>query len=478
MLRETKLIDSSRLKKLNSHLAEYGQQHVLRFFDQLDPSQQELLVRQIESIDLPNLAQLVNGQDAEEDFAAMAARAEIPPFVRADGSGAAWSLDEAERRGIEALRAGQVGALIVAGGQGTQLGFDLPKGMFPIGPISGRTLFQIFADQLVAMNERYGVRIPLFVMTSAATDAATQEYFAANNFLGLPHEDVVIFQQGTMPAVEADSGKLLLADKGSLALSPDGHGGTVAALQKNGCIADMTHRGVKYLSYIQVDNPLADLCHPRLIGHHILSESEMTSEVIRKRYPTERVGNVVMFDGAVKIIEYSDLPDSAAEMRTADGDLKLWAGSIAVHVVDVDFIERMCSSTAALPFHRALKKVTYVDDSGQLVDPDQPNATKFERFIFDLLPQAKNAFVVEIHPGEAFAPVKNADGAETDTPALAKAAISDLHRSWLEAAGATVADGVSVEINPRFAISPQEVKEKIPANLRIDADQYLQDEVE
>ena len=472
------MTDRNDYQSLRVRLAEFGQEHVLQFWDELDPDQRSNLYDQLAAVDLNQLAALANERDAKQDFAAMAAAADSPPSVRADGSGVAWSLGDAAKKGTEALKAGIVGVVLVAGGQGTRLGFNQPKGMFPIGPVSRRSLFQFFADRLIAINHSSGVRIPLYVMTSDATDAETQAYFRDNDYLGLPSEDVMIFQQGTMPAVDSATGKLLLAAKDSLALSPDGHGGTVAALENNACFADMRRRGIQQLSYIQVDNPLAHLCDPVLIGHHLISGSEMTTEVIRKRYPTERVGNVVMIDGSVQIIEYSDLPDSAAEIRTDDGELKLWAGSIAVHMLDVQFLERMRDAAGALPFHRASKKVAFVDCDGQTIEPDQPNATKFEWFIFDLLPQAKNAIVVEVSPSQAFAPVKNADGAETDTPSLAMAAISDLHRAWLEQAGVSVAPGVRVEINPRFSLSSLELAEKISANLQVDADHYFADRVE
>ena len=371
------------------------------------------------------------------------------------------------------MRDGQVAAVLVAGGQGTRLGFDQPKGMYPIGPVSGRTLFQFFADRLLAVREHYGVQVPWYVMTSDATDAATNEYFQKHRFFGLPETHVRIFKQGTMPAVDASTGKLLLAAPDSLALSPDGHGGTVSALDRSGCLADAKDRGVKHLFYFQVDNPLVTLCDPVFLGHHLMAESEMTTQVVRKRYPTERVGNVVVVDGKVRIIEYSDLPDSAAEAKTEGGEIRLWAGNIAVHVLDVDFIQRMTVGAGALPFHRASKKVSFVDQDGQLSQPQEPNAIKFERFIFDLLPEAKNAFVVEVRPEDAFAPVKNADGAETDTPSLAKQAIVSLHRSWLEAAGATVGDGISVEISPRYSLSPEYLAAKIPPNLQIGQDTFF-----
>ena len=236
---------------------------------------------------------------------------------------------------------------------------------------------------------------------------------------------------------------------------------------------DAEKRGVKMLSYIQVDNPLVALCDPVFIGHHLLSGSEMTSQVVRKRYPKEKVGNVAIVDGQMQIIEYSDLPDEAAEATNADGSLKFWAGSIAVHVLDVDFVRRMSDQTEALPFHRASKKVAFVNESGERIEPESPNATKFERFIFDLLPSAKNAIVVEGHPSQCFAPVKNADGAPTDTPELARQAISDLHCGWLEQAGARVTPGVRVEVSPLFSISPEELAQKIPPDLVIDSDRFF-----
>ncbi|KAA1261058.1 putative uridylyltransferase [Rubripirellula obstinata] len=458
---------------LRDTLETHGQSSAIRFWDELSDAGKEKLSAQIGDIDFDQLATLIAGEDEKQDFAAMAESAGSPPSVNADGTGCDWSIDQAIQAGEDALRAGQVGAVVVAGGQGTRLGFDKPKGMFPIGPVSQRTLFEVFADRLIAIGKRYGVTIPFYVMTSEATDSDTRQYFESNNYLGLDPSQVKIFKQGTMPAVDADSGQLLLAAKDSLALSPDGHGGTVRALDRSGSLDDADARGVKYLAYIQVDNPLANLCDPAFIGHHILSKSEMTSQVVRKRYPMEKVGNVVVVDGKVQIIEYSDLPESAAQVTNEDGSLKLWAGSIGVHVIDIAFLRRMAKSSSALPFHRASKKVPHLDAQGQLVEPSSPNAVKFERFIFDLLPLAANAFVVEGLPGNVFAPVKNAEGAETDTASLAKKAISDQHRSWAESAGATVADGVIVEINSRYALDSSELSAKIAPNLSIQSDRYF-----
>lgn len=465
----TTAIDLDALKET---LAKYGQEHVLRYWDQLGDDRKQQLLGQINALDLAELDALVAGNDVKPDYAAMAAASQPPPHVRVDGSGVDWTLDDAKQAGEEALRAGKVGAVLVAGGQGTRLGFDKPKGMYPVGPLSGRTLFQFFADTLLAYGKKYGTTIPWYVMTSEATDAETREYFESQNYFGLDPKSVMIFKQGTMPAVDAATGKLLLAEKDSLALSPDGHGGTVAALSRSGALDDAEKRGVTVFSYFQVDNPLADLCDPTFVGHHLLSGSEMTSQVVRKRYPTERVGNLVSIDGKLEIIEYSDLPLDAAEATDENGELIIWAGSIAVHIIDVAFLRRMSTATDAFVFHRASKKVAHLDESGNLVQPTDANATKFEKFIFDLLPHAKNGFVVECSPEVSFAPVKNADGAETDTPKLAKQALVNLHRQWLESAGATVADGVTVEINPQVALSAEDLVGVIESDAKIEADQF------
>lgn len=210
-----------------------------------------------------------------------------------------------------------------------------------------------------------------------------------------------------MPAVDS-AGKLLLAEKGSIFVSPDGHGGTLAALDRNHCLSDMQQRRIKHVFYGQVDNPLMQACDPALIGYHILRKSEMTTQAIQKTDPLQKVGNVVSVDGRVRIIEYSDLPDEFAKQTDSDGNLKLWAGNIAVHVFELAFLTRANSGASSLPFHRALKKVPFVDLAGNTVEPSAPNAVKFEKFIFDLLPLAETAIVCEVDPAKGYSAVKNA----------------------------------------------------------------------
>src|SRR5262249_47577418 len=239
-------------------------------------------------------------------------------------------------------------------------------------------------------------------MTSPATDEVTREYLAQHRWFGLPADDCRIFCQGTMWAVDDRFERILLERPDSLFVGPDGHGGMLAAFSKSGCLADAQQRGVKHIFYGQIDNPLLQVCDELFLGSHVLADSEMTTQVVKKRDALERVGNVVSIDGQVQMIEYSDLPEQFARQTNADGSLKLWAGNLAVHAFDLQFLARVATQRDALPFHTATKKVSCLDAAGNTVEPSKPNALRFEKFIFDLLPLAKNALVVEADPAEAF----------------------------------------------------------------------------
>ena len=454
-------------------LAAHGQEHLLAFWDALGDSERESLAAEIRQIDFALLARLRAGRAGGEDVRALADRAASPRAFRLGEGGDRFSPEDARQAGAEALQAGRIGAMLVAGGQGTRLGSDRPKGMFPIGPVSGKSLFQWHAEKIVAVMRRYGTRLPWYVMTSPATHAATVEFLAQHGRFGFPAEDLCFFCQGTMPAVDRASGRVLLAEPHQVALSPDGHGGMLAAFHHSGALADARRRGVEHLFYFQVDNPLVDVCSAEFLGYHLLSGSEFSTQVVRKREPLDRVGNVVEADGRMRVIEYSDLPDEVARRRNPDGSLAIWAGSIAVHAMETAFLERMAGSAEALPFHSAFKKVAYVDSVGKRVEPEEPNAVKFERFIFDLMPAAQRAILVEIDPAEHFAPLKNAPGSKEDSPEMVKARLVALHARWLRQAGAEVAEGVDVEIGPLWALDAAEVARKLPPGTRITKPTYF-----
>ncbi|MGE3314303.1 MAG: UTP--glucose-1-phosphate uridylyltransferase [Planctomycetaceae bacterium] len=452
---------------LRELLREHQQEHLLRWIDALGAQELAALSAEIASVDFPLIRRLFaetagSGSSAREETPADRARRATPPAriirlprtpeERADREKAAVV-------GRDALKAGKVGVVLVAGGQGTRLGFDQPKGMFPIGPVSGATLYQILAEQVLARSRRAQVAIPYFVMTSDATHAETSAFFAEHDYFGLNRRDVFFFQQGTMPAVDANTGRVLLAEKSRIAASPDGHGGLIRALSRAGLFDEMRRRGIEYLYYHQVDNPTAIVCDPAFLGWHILWQSEVSTKVIAKRAPEEKTGLLMDVDGKTCIIEYSDLPDDVARMTDSSGGLLHWAGNTAIHVFDRAFLESIAGSDAALPYHSARKKVPHINDLGELVEPDAPNAIKFERFIFDVIPQATRPLVVEADRAREFNPVKNASG--DDSPETSRKAICEIHGEWLRQSGANVPAGALVEISPLVALDAEDVGAQI-----------------
>jgi UDP-N-acetylglucosamine/UDP-N-acetylgalactosamine diphosphorylase len=464
---------------LLARLRPHGQEHLLAFWDELDAAQRQRLAAQIESVDFEQIASLFRGEVDQPDWAELSRRAEPPPALRlADreaGRAAAWGAtsEAARRRGEEALRDGKVGVILVAGGQGSRLGFDKPKSMYPIGPLSKATLLQIHCEKLRATARRYGKPVRMYLMTSPVTHDDTIAFVKENERFGLLENELFVFCQGTMPAVDAATGKLLLESKDSLFLSPDGHGGAVAALQASGGLEHMRQHGVEQLFYFQVDNPLAPVCDAELIGHHLLAESELSSLALAKQSPQDKLGNFVMIDGRLNVIEYSDFPAENAARRDASGGLVYWAGSVAIHVFERAFLERSLTHKDSLPFHVARKKAEFVSERGELVTPSHPNALKFERFIFDLVPHARRPIVVEYAEEESFAPLKNAPGEPKDTEEYVHRFMFNQHRRWLEAAGATLAPGVQIEISPLFALDAQQTAEMVDPGRRFEKSEYL-----
>jgi UDP-N-acetylglucosamine/UDP-N-acetylgalactosamine diphosphorylase len=471
-------LESSHIARLRGH----HQEHLVRWWDDLDAIERAGLRAEIEAIDFYELDRLIADLVERESLAAPLAENVGPIDVfrlpQTDG-------DRIERRrlaeiGAAALAAGEVAVVVVAGGSGTRLGFDGPKGTYPIGPVSAASLFQIHAEKVRARERRHGKPLPFYVMTSPENHAETTRFFAANDHFGLEH--VRFFVQGRMPAVDRAGGQVLLAERGRIALGPDGHGGTLAALAARGpggepsCLDEMAERGIRTLFYFQVDNPLVEIADPTFIGIHRQTEAELSFKVIEKLAPDEKLGVVVSVDGKPQVIEYSDLPAELAERRAPEGNLQLWAGSIAIHIFERSFIERLHGGLD-LPFHRAIKKVSYINEAGARVEPSEPNAVKFERFVFDALPLAERWTMVETDRALEFEPLKNATG--SDSPATVRQRMSDLYAGWLEHAGATVprrSDGTvpfGIEISPLFALDAAELKSKIEPGMVVEGPVYL-----
>lgn len=435
----------------------HNQQHLLRFWDELTPAEQSRFADQLADLDWNLVSQLLRVMnDNSKGISTPGAIRPPAHVVRCPKSPAdrlKW--DEARQIGEQVLREGKVAAVLLAGGQGTRLGFPHPKGMFPIGPISGKSLFAILAEQIVSMSQRYGKSIPYLIMTSDGTHEETVEFFEKNNFFGIPRQDLFFFQQGFAPTLDLATGKLVLAEKGWLSMSPDGHGGLLAALLKAGLFDELRSRGIEYLFSHQVDNPLVKACDPTFIGLHIQHSAEVSTKVVAKLGPDEKVGVAADQDGRTAIVEYSDLPRELAHQCDAGGELTYWAGSTAIHLFNLPFVENIATSLTSLPWHRAIKQVPYVDELGIPVRPETPNGVKFERFLFDTLPLAETALIVETLRDEEFAPLKNKAGdfsAEYVQDRMLKLAID-----WLKGADIPVPTDAKIEISPLVAMNRADV---------------------
>ena len=450
---------------LLAHFHQYEQNHVFAHWDKLSAAERSSLVAQLQALDLNQLRQLHS--ERATTFSLPSPEGIAPaPVVRSTDQ------DDATRQlGEELLRAGKVAVLLVAGGQGSRLGFERPKGMYSVGPVSGKTLFQIHAEKVLALRRRYGRPIPYLVMTSDATHAETVAYFAQHDQFGLPAGEVYFFQQGTMPALSLDEGKLLLEAPGRLFTSPNGHGGTLTALAECGLLAHLQASQIEEVFYFQVDNPLAKIADAVFLGIHRRAQAEVSTKVVAKRGPDERTGNVVAVDGRCTIIEYSDLPKALAEQRDARGELRISAANTAIHLFNVAFLARVIGTGSSLPYHIAQKKVPHVDAAGRRVEPERENALKFERFIFDVLPLADRWTVVETPRAEEFEPLKNAAGA--NSPESVRRAMIDLAATWLRQAGVAVPATAAVEISPLFALDPEELSAKIRKEFHVDGICYL-----
>ena len=450
---------SGEVNNLRKQFEAARQEHVFAYFDELDVNARKHLISQAASIDLEQLNELTAERLASAEVKKITGQALKPaPYLRRPANGgdpAGWQV--AFDVGTEVIAAGRVAAFTVAGGQGTRLGYNGPKGTFPVTPISEKTLFQVFAEKLIRSGKRFGVNIPWFILTSEVNNEATIAAFRRANFFGMEPDAVHFIVQGRMPAIDRQ-GKILMAGKSTIAMAPDGHGGSLRALVKSGSIDAMAAAGIDCISYFQVDNPLVNCIDPAFIGFHTLEQSELSSKMAPKAYAREKVGVFCLQDKTLKVIEYSDMPDAAQDAVDKNGAILHNAGNIAVHLFDRKFIARVGGNTSQfrLPFHRANKKIPFLDTQGNFVRPDTANGIKFEQFVFDALPLAQNPLIIETARSDEFSPVKNSEG--NDSPETCRASQLRLFARWLKAAGETLETdasglpGMAFEISPLFAV--------------------------
>lgn len=453
-------------RKAFEDIKKHGQEHLLAFWPELNPAQRQNLLAQIDELDFSKIDYWVERIVKKRRPFKVPSNIAPAPYYKAvpTDSKEKRKYERAIKLGKKLMSRGEVAAFVVAGGQGTRLGFKGPKGDFPISPIKKKTLFKIFAESIAATSRKYKVVCPWYVMTSPLNHNQTVEIFQKNRYYGLGKKNVFIFQQGTLPNFSR-FGRIFLASKSNISCSPDGHGGSLKALYQSGALEDMKRRGIEYISYWQVDNPLINIYDPLFIGLHVLDKAEMSSKALIKRGPFEKVGNFCIHKGKIKVVEYSDLPKKLAKKRSRDGSLTFQLGSIAIHIINRSFVEKLNAKGLSLRLHRAVKKIPRIDRRGKLFTPKRWNGVKLESFIFDALPLASKSVILQTVRGQEFAPTKKltgVDSVETTRRMMVARAVD-----WLEFAGVEVPkkpDGSPdclIEIAPSFALQKEDVKAKL-----------------
>jgi UDP-N-acetylglucosamine/UDP-N-acetylgalactosamine diphosphorylase len=453
-------------------LERIGQSVLASHLRSLDEQSAHTLCEQLAGFDLDELATLVDRYGAS--YSPPGASAAIEPAT-CFSIGGDWDADGYRAKGEDLVRAGKVACFVVAGGQGSRLGYEGPKGCYPTSCVTNKPLFQLFAESIRASEAKFGAAIPWMIMTSPLNHGATRAFFEDHDHFGLDPKNVLFFNQGVMPSFDKDSGDLLLSDPTTLATNPDGHGGAYKAMSDSGALDTIQGMGVEHVSYFQVDNPHAKIIDPTFLGLHAFapeSSGQMSSKMVAKASWDEKVGVFCKVDGRTSVVEYSDLPESLAKQTNPDGSLAFNAGSIAIHAISVGFIRNVLADPeSALPYHRAVKKVPHYDPgAGKLNDPSEPNAIKLERFVFDALGVADRSIVMETDRVEEFAPVKNATG--TDSIESSRRIQSERAARWLESVGVAVprdpAGNVdaTIEISPLTALGPDDLRGKdLPSSI-------------
>ncbi|XP_053267119.1 UDP-N-acetylhexosamine pyrophosphorylase-like protein 1 isoform X2 [Pleuronectes platessa] len=454
----------SSLEVVKRGLELAGQRHVLQFWPELDEEERERFLQELALLDL-------DGLRAHCERAAAAAAAPpaggdrhiepVPPeLIGSVKKSDPESLSAWGEEGLLQISQNRVGVLLLAGGQGTRLGVQYPKGMYNVGLPSNKTLYQIQAERIHKIQQLADVQrgskcsVPWYIMTSEFTLAPTQKFFKENNYFGLEPSNVILFEQRMIPAVTFD-GKVILQGRGKIAMAPDGNGGLYQALVDNKVLEDMRRRGVEYLHVYCVDNILVKMADPVFIGFCVSKGADCGAKVVEKAYPTEPVGVVCRVQGVSQVVEYSEIHPDTAELRGPGGELVYGAGNICIHFFTRAFLQEVAEKfESQLKPHVAIKKVPFVDSEGNQVKPTKPNGIKMEKFVFDVFPFSRNFVAFEVLREEEFSPLKNADSASTDNPTTARNSLLTQHCRWAAAAGATLLDQHEKPVPPGASVSP------------------------
>lgn len=382
-------------------LLRHNQRDLLAYMDGLSPEEQAFLSRQIDALDLSVLG-MIDGT---------APRGRIEPMR---DTVTIAEIEQNRQRymqgGLRAIRAGKVGAVLLAGGQGSRLGFEHPKGMYNIGVDRELYIFECLIQNLLRVTKTARAKVPLFIMTSADNDAETKSFFRKHKYFGYDPNYICFFPQEQLPTVDPE-GRLMLSGRTRISTAPNGNGGWYSSMERNGILRDVRRFGIEWLNVFAVDNVLQSIADPCFIGAVIESGRVSGAKVVAKACPEEKVGVLCLEDGKPSIVEYFEMTDEMRTLRNADGSLAYQYGVILNYLFRVDELNK--TLTVKLPLHRAFKKIRYMDESGEMIEPDVPNAYKFETLALDMVHLQKNCLAFEVDRQREFAPVKNRVGVDS-----------------------------------------------------------------
>ena len=408
-----------KYQAVKQYLEKYNQENILKNYEKMSEEDKVKLLNQILTIDLEQINELYKNTQKEINFA----HDKIEPIDYVDKSKLS---DEEylkyENLGAEAIKKGKYAVVTMAGGQGTRLGHNGPKGTFKLGLDPDKSIFEILADGLKASNEKYGVTIPWYIMTSRENNEQTEEFFEENNYFGYNKSFITFFKQGELPMC-SEQGKLLIDENNRIKEAADGHGGIFESMRRNGIIFDMEARGIEWAFIGPVDNVLVKMVDPILLGVVLDKKVQAGGKSVVKAYAKEKVGVFCKRNGKPGVVEYTEITDELSEATNENGELIFAESHINCNLFNVKAIEDI--SKRKLPYHSAHKKAKYIDENGNLVNPEKPNAYKFESFIFDAFDMLDGMAILRVKREEEFAPVKNAEG--NDSPETARKLYKDFY---------------------------------------------------
>ena len=381
-------------------MIKHGQTKILNYVDELTEKETENLLKQIENIDFS----ILNCRPAMED------RGKFEPIDAVEISEIEKSREKYKKTGLDAIRHGKVGAVLLAGGQGSRLGFESPKGKFNIGVSKTLYIFECLINNILEVVREAGAWIPLFIMTSEQNDAETREFFEEHNYFGYSRDNVEFFVQEQLPTVD-QNGKFMLSEKGVVSTAPNGNGGWYSSMVNAGTLKFLKNVNIEWLNVFAVDNVLQKIADPCFIGAVISSGKTSGAKVVSKSSPDERVGVMCLEDGRPSIVEYYEMTPEMREQRREDGGLAYRYGVILNYIFRIDELNK--SLDYEMPLHEAFKKIPYLDERGEKITPDLPNAYKYETLVLDMVKNQESCLVYEVEREREFAPVKNKTGVDS-----------------------------------------------------------------